>query len=158
VLCRNGEGLGFGGDRSEARKFIDTGKCDTSKPPIPRTQDAIRAELIGSDTCIAGGITARGNTPILALCRKLIDAGLDPGRPLHAYRRLGTQISISAAAVLCITVRSIGEGARLTVEDRPRGGKPPRFIRYRPMPDRAEGSPSIAPFGKSDRAILGAAE
>lgn len=38
----------------------------------------------------------------------------------------------------------VGVLARLTVEDRPSGGKPPRFIRHRPMPDRAEGSAPVA--------------
>jgi hypothetical protein len=148
MLVRNGVGPGSAATDREARKFIDTGKCDTSKPPIPRTQDAIRAELIGSDTCTAEGSAARGYAPVLALCRTLIEVGFDPWRRLHAYR----------GDTLCLIVRSIGEGARLTVEDRPGGGKPPRFVRHRPMPDRAEGSPSIAPFGKSDRTIPDAAE
>ena len=34
--------------------------------------------------------------------------------------------------------------AGLTVEDRPSGGKSPRFVRFRPMPNRAEGSTPIA--------------
>jgi hypothetical protein len=44
----------------------------------------------------------------LALCRKLIAAGFDPSRPLCAYR----------GAVLCLRVRSIGEGAQLIVDER----------------------------------------
>jgi hypothetical protein len=50
------------------------------------TQVAIRAELVASDTCTAGSHTAHGAAPILSLCRKLIEAGVDPDRPLHAYR------------------------------------------------------------------------
>jgi len=38
----------------------------------------------------------------------------------------------------------IGILAKLAVEGRPSGGKPPRFVRHRPMQDGAEGSPPIA--------------
>jgi hypothetical protein len=73
----------------------------------------IRAELIGSDTCIALGIRATGDSPILKLCRLLIKAGHDPDSPLHVYR----------GATLALTVSSIGEGAALrattTVAGRP---------------------------------------
>jgi hypothetical protein len=139
------------GDREARQVLCQFGRTDLALNSHlgDATQAPLRAELIGSDTCaIAAGITARGPSPVLALCRKLTEAGCDPRRRLHAYRD-GT---------LCLIVRSIGEAARLTVEDRPGGGKPPRFIRHRPMSDRAEGSPSIAPFGKSDRAIPETAE
>jgi hypothetical protein len=66
----------------------------------------IRAEIIGKDnTAAALGITAHGAAPVLALCRKLVEAGHDPALPLHAYR----------GDVLALKVRSIGEGARLRV-------------------------------------------
>ena len=74
---------------------------------------AIFAELIGSNTCTAAGITVVDHAPVLALCRALVTAGHDPNRPLHAYR----------GDVLCLRVRSIGEGARLTIED-DRHGRP----------------------------------
>ena len=67
----------------------------------------VRAAIIGNDTCTADGITARAHSPALALCRKLIEAGYDPDRPLHAYR----------GDTLSLRVRSIGEGARWTVKD-----------------------------------------
>jgi hypothetical protein len=63
----------------------------------------IRAELKGSNRCEALGITAHGSTPVLALCRALIEAGHDPRRPLHVYR----------AQLLTLAVRSIADGARL---------------------------------------------
>jgi hypothetical protein len=44
---------------------------------------------------------------MLATCRKLIELGYDPARPLHAFR----------GDVLCLKVRSIGEGARLECQD-----------------------------------------
>ena len=67
---------------------------------------AIRASLIGSNRCDADGFTARGCAPVTKLCRVLLKAGYDPGRPLHAYR----------GEVLSLVVRTIGEGARLTVK------------------------------------------
>ena len=87
-------------------------------------QTAIRAELIGSDCCSALGMTGRSSAPVLALCRALVTAGQNPNRPLHAYR----------GDVLCLCVRSIGEGARLTIED-DRYGRP-RLRRWR---NRARG-------------------
>ena len=71
--------------------------------------DPIEAELIGSNECRARdrarGITVHSSSSVLALCRALVGAGYDPGRPLHVYR--GT--------TLALKVRSIGEGARLRV-------------------------------------------
>jgi hypothetical protein len=72
---------------------------------------SITAELTGSDKCSAAGITATGNAPALALCRQLLAAGLDPDQALEVYR--GT--------TLALRVRSIGEGARLTVKEPDRG-------------------------------------
>ena len=44
----------------------------------------LRAELTKSDIATAEGITVRAESPILALCRKLVDAGYDPNTPLEA--------------------------------------------------------------------------
>jgi hypothetical protein len=64
------------------------------------SQTPIRATLIGSNCCEALGITARGRTPVLDLCRALLKAGHDPRRPLHAYRatswRSGSALSVKA--------------------------------------------------------------
>jgi hypothetical protein len=62
---------------------------------------ATRAELIGSDMATAAGLKVVAYTLVLALCRKLIAAGHDPHRPLHAYR----------GDVLCLRIRTIGEAA-----------------------------------------------
>jgi hypothetical protein len=62
----------------------------------------VRAELTGSDRCRALGIETHG---LLDLCRKLIAAGSEPTLPLEAYR----------GDILCLRIRSIGEGARLRV-------------------------------------------
>jgi hypothetical protein len=93
--------------------------------PSPATQP-LRAVIIGSNQAEANGITARGHAPVLALCRALIEAGHDPNTSIEAYR----------GATLCLKVRSIGEGARLTVKETTRDGKP-RFVTYRPGPDGA---------------------
>src|SRR5262245_9091203 len=81
------------------------------------------AELSGDDTCTAAGFTAHGNAPALALCRQLLAAGLNPDQALEVYR----------GATLALRIRSIGEGAQLTVRDDNRGT--PRFIAYRSGPD-----------------------
>jgi hypothetical protein len=100
-----------------------------SNRPATPCQEALRGELIGSDVCIAGDITVTGYAPVLTLCRRLIKAGHDPARPLHVYR----------GETLALTVRSLGEGAGLTVRDDNRGT--PRFVRYRPGPaERAAGA------------------
>src|SRR5262249_24164832 len=75
----------------------------------------ISAELAGSDTATALGITATGYSPALALCRSLLAAGLDPDTAMHVYWN-GT---------LALRIRAIGEAARLTVEDDHNGH--PRF-------------------------------
>jgi hypothetical protein len=83
----------------------------------------VRAEIIGQTQATACGVTVTGrNAPVLALCRALIDAGHDPDSPLEAYR----------GATLCLRVRSIGEGAKLTVSEATSDGKP-RFAPYRPF-------------------------
>ena len=66
---------------------------------------AIRAQLAG-DTCTALGITAKSDSPVLALCQKLIDAGHDLSAPLEAYR----------GDMLALRVNSIGQGAQLKVD------------------------------------------
>ena len=92
------------GRRDSGMRFgslpVNSQRLSPKQAPTP-----VHAELIGSDTSIALGITAHGNTPVLALCRQLIDTGIDPATALHAYR----------GDMLCLIVRSIGQGARLEV-------------------------------------------
>jgi hypothetical protein len=63
-----------------------------------------RAELIGSDICTACGITVRSTTPVLSICRRLIEAGY-ADQALHVYR----------GDVLALTVASIAKGASLEI-------------------------------------------
>lgn len=46
----------------------------------------ICAALTRSDTCTALGVTVRGPSPALSLCRQLIERGHDPDRPFDAWR------------------------------------------------------------------------
>jgi hypothetical protein len=94
------------------------------------SQPPIRATLIGSNRCEAEGIIEHGYAPVLDLCRALIKAGRDPKRALHAYR----------GEVLALAVRSIGEGARLTVADDRHGTPRLRRLQGRPQ-GCAAGSP-----------------
>jgi hypothetical protein len=88
------------------------------------------ALLIGRSTAIGAGIAVHGHAPVTRLCRELLEAGHDPALVLEVYR--GTD--------LCLRVRSIGEGALLTVEE-DRNGRP-RFVRHRARSDGA--APPIA--------------
>jgi hypothetical protein len=71
--------------------------------------DPIEADIVGSTECRARdrarGITVHSGSPVLAMCRALVGAGYDPHRPLHVYR----------GDTLALTVRTIGEGAKLAV-------------------------------------------
>jgi hypothetical protein len=76
----------------------------------------LRAELVGSNTATALGITVTAAAPVLELCRKLIAAGHDPASRLDAYR----------GGILCLGVRSIGEAAQLEINGHGTGFKPVR--------------------------------
>lgn len=105
----------------EARGVDETADhVDTIANPTSQLLQAVplRAELTG-DTCSAAGLRASGHAPVLALARMLIDAGHNPATPLEVFR----------GDMLCLTVRAIGEAARLAVED-DRYGRP-RFRRWR---------------------------
>jgi hypothetical protein len=71
----------------------------------------VRSELTGDNTCSALGFTAKSFSPVLALCRQLVEAGHDPSMPLEAWR----------GDVLCLRVRSIGEAAGLEINPRGTG-------------------------------------
>jgi hypothetical protein len=79
--------------------------------PASTGNAVIHAELIGSDTAIALGITVSAYAPVLELCRRLIEAGVDPATRLDAYR----------GQTLCLRVRSVGEAAGLEVNTKGTG-------------------------------------
>jgi hypothetical protein len=65
----------------------------------------IRAELSGDDTCAAAGITVTAYASVLAMCRALLAAGIDPDTAMECWR----------GATLAMRVRSIGEAAGLEI-------------------------------------------
>jgi len=69
------------------------------------SRNSLVAHLSGSSTCTGAGITAHSPTPVLALCRELLAAGLDPDTALDVYR----------AGTLALRVRSLREAAGLRV-------------------------------------------
>jgi hypothetical protein len=70
----------------------------------------IRAHLAG-DICTAAGLTAKSPSPVLALCRKLMDAGYDPSASLEVHR----------GDTLAFRVKSIWRGAQLRMGASPAG-------------------------------------
>ena len=97
-----------------ASEFVDEQQVSGPEDnPSQRLRQAIRADLIGSDTCTALELTARNHSPVLAICRTLVESGHDPATPLEAYR----------GDVLCLRVRSIGDGAELEINGKGSGFK-----------------------------------
>jgi hypothetical protein len=76
----------------------------------------IRAMLLGSTTCVAPalGLASTGNTPVIELCRLLIEHGHNPRACMLVYR----------GATLALRIPSIGTAAQLEIS-----GKSTFFIR-----------------------------
>jgi hypothetical protein len=91
----------------------------TADPSYSLQKHIIACQIIGFDRCACDGLIAKHNAAVLAMCRKLIEAGYDPERPVEAYR----------GDTLCLKIRTIAEGGRLTVEEGPNG---PRLVPFRP--------------------------
>jgi hypothetical protein len=91
-------------------------KSENRKRPKPE----ITAELSGSSSCVCKslGVSMSGNAPVLAMCRELLAARADPDSSLTVYRK----------GILSLRIRSIREGARLTVKEPDRGR--PHFARW----------------------------
>jgi len=100
---RKGEGTGSASKAPEIDAVLPGG----DQPPL-------RAELLGSNTCAAGSIVCTGNAPVLALCRQLLAAGVDPDMALEVFR----------GATVALRVRAIGAAATLTVRESTRDGRP----------------------------------
>jgi hypothetical protein len=65
----------------------------------------IRAQISSDTIAVSCGITVKSPTPVLVLCRRLVEEGCDPVTPMQAYR----------GETLCLYVQSIGEAATLQV-------------------------------------------
>jgi hypothetical protein len=77
--------------------------------------NVILAQISSDSFCAALGITVRSPSPVLALCRKLIESSTyGSSTPLDAYR----------GNTLCLRVRSIGEGAQLEINSKGTGFRP----------------------------------
>jgi hypothetical protein len=125
-----------------ARNIDQLDAVNSRNSLIPTSAQApIRAEIFGDDRCTAEGLTVRAAAPTLAMCRKLIAAGLDPNRPLDAFR----------AGMLCVRIRSIAEAAQFVVDERRMA-----LARWKPV-SRAEGSPRIASWQRAAISLHGAA-
>jgi hypothetical protein len=94
-----------------------------SQPDAQAGLQPIRATLTGEDRAEARGLSAASGSPLIALCRKLVEAGHDPATPLEAYR----------GDVLCLRISSIGEAARLRINAYGTG--------FRPRPEADTASP-----------------
>jgi hypothetical protein len=77
----------------------------TDSHQLAKRSGSITAVITGCNNCTALGISAQSNSPILLLCRKLLDAGHDPTTPLEAYR----------GDMLCLAVVAIGRAANLEI-------------------------------------------
>ena len=104
----------------------------TISPTRKLAQGSIGADPVGSDRCTALGITTIGRAPVLAVCRLLIEAGYDPATPLGVYR----------GEILCLRVRTIGEGVHFTGEDDWQGR--PRLRHWRDRQERCGAGSSVA--------------
>jgi len=97
-----------------ASEFVDEQQVNGPEDnPSQVLQQAIRADLIDSDTCTALGLTCNSASPVLALCRALVEAGHDPATPLEAYR----------GKTFCLRIRSICECAELEINGKGSGFK-----------------------------------
>jgi hypothetical protein len=79
-----------------------------AKAPTDPVTSPVICQIINSDRCEVYGLVVKHNAPVLAMCRRLIEVGYDPDRPLEAYRR----------EVLCLRISSIGYGAKFTVKEK----------------------------------------
>lgn len=84
---------------------------NTPEKQEPLSRRVIRAELVGSDTCIACSISVTAAAPVLALCKALVEGGKDPSDSLEAFR----------GATLCLRVPNIGAVARVEINSKGTG-------------------------------------
>src|SRR5262249_34931969 len=93
---------------SQVHSVDNKRKSAASEPAL------LTAELFDSNLASACGITVRSFSPVLALCRELIAAGVSHDAALTVYRN----------GIVALRVRSIGEGAQLEINS-----KGTRFVR-----------------------------
>jgi hypothetical protein len=109
MSARKGAGLADRADDPEAQgdAFGERAPDSLSR----NSSQVIIATLTGSDECSALGITAGASSPVIELCKMLIEAGHDPRTSLHVFR----------GPLEALRVRSIGEAAGLRVSTKGTG-------------------------------------
>lgn len=118
------------GDGGEAQRLEQLGRQlgPLATPQYRERQGhPIHADVTSSDRCSAEGFTVRGSSPVLAICRRLVAAGFDTGRSLIAFR----------GEMVCLVIRSIGEGAALTIDEH----NGTRFAKWKPFSRSAVAPP-----------------
>lgn len=90
----------------------------------------IHAQISSDTIATSCGITVHVGSPVLALCRELVAQGCDPAVRLQAYR----------GDTLCLTIRSIGEGAKLEA-----GSGGVGFVRVRELRSASYSSSTAMP-------------
>jgi hypothetical protein len=78
----------------------------------------LTADMIGRQ-CHCLGFTGSGSTPVLALCRRLVEAGYDPNSSLRVYR----------GGLLVLVVSHVGPAAEFTIGDNHNGTPKLRRLR-----------------------------
>jgi hypothetical protein len=78
-----------------------------AKAPADPVTAPVVCPIINSDRCEIDDLVVKHNAPVLAMCRKLIEAGYDQDRPLETYR----------GDTLRLRISSVCYGAKWTVED-----------------------------------------
>jgi len=109
---KKGDPAAGDGRAKKAFSHWDANSLLNNQVAAPR-QESVTAELIGSTVCTAAGLKVDSSSPLLAICRRLIDAGYDPATPLEASR----------GRTVCLVVRSICEAAKLEINGRGTGFK-----------------------------------
>jgi hypothetical protein len=85
-------------------------EASSKASPMTRT-NTIQAKLTGDAICTAEGHTVKAGTPVIVLCRALVEAGYDPASRMEVWR----------GDTLALKVRSIGEAARLCIAGKGNG-------------------------------------
>jgi len=128
---------GDGGARQQ--EFQIQEPASNSQTTSEKQALVIGAEIDSSTNCRVGNHDTTGRTPIFGMCRELLAQGVSPDAAVEIYR----------AGILALTIRSLREGAGLTVDEH----NGTRFAKWKPFCHSA-GSPRIAPVQRAAAKVL----
>jgi hypothetical protein len=112
---KNGPAAGDGRVQRDDFSRWHTNNLPRNNQVATSRQEPIRAELSGSSVCIAAGLKINTGSPVLAICRQLIEAGVDPALRLECYRGDVLALSVSSIAIGAqLRVRGNGAGFEIT--------------------------------------------